>query len=131
MAADGAKGLARFGETGFVVEAFAEVLDDIQPGFGVQLEPFQNRSAVFGDSSNFIRSKPTAGPVEQSQILIHSHRQAAHVSLRIVLSSDSVGSAPKAVFIASLPIKSPPSQSDLIIGPSFHNIWPSQNSPMT
>lgn len=75
-----AKGLAVLREAGFVAEAFAEVLDEIQPGFSVQFEAIQNGSTVLWDRSDFVLANLAAGPVQKVQILIQSHRQAAFVA---------------------------------------------------
>ena len=70
LAASRSKQSSALRQTGFIAEAFAEVFDEIQPGFGAAFQSLQNRSTLGWDSPCLILANLPARPVEQFQILI-------------------------------------------------------------
>ena len=75
-----AEGLPRLGQTGLTAEAFAEVPDEIDPRLGTAVQTLKNRSTLGRNHADFVFPNLTTCPVEQLQILIQSHRQAAFVA---------------------------------------------------
>ena len=67
-------------QPGFVPEALAEILYEVQPGFTAAFQSLQNRSTLGRYSACLVLANLTSRPVKQFQILIQCHRQAALVA---------------------------------------------------
>ena len=58
------------GKAGFGAEAFAEILNQIQPRLRTAIQSFQNRIELGRDLASLVLAKLPSGLVEQLQILI-------------------------------------------------------------
>ena len=65
-------------QAGFVAEAFAETLHEIQPRFGIAFQTLKDRSTLVWYPTGF--ANLAASPVQKFQVLVPSHRQTALVA---------------------------------------------------
>lgn len=110
-------GLPGTGQTRFVAETHAEVLDEVQPGFRAAFQTLQDRSTVRRDLAALGLVKAPARPVQERQIVssVKVGGTDVHATMFIRLGSEHKKRTPGIClgFFSEAPVGVEPKMTDL------------------